>query len=915
MVSKRFFILISISLMLLSLFSFSAFALSFELEGFVGEGMVSLSGTRSNDNALSLTKNFANFVFVKKITDFYWEYSSMLGSQLTIKADFYLSDSRLDTSFNPVFEKHFSKKVSDDRYTYFLPIIELDAIGDFLKVDGAYESIYGGVLDMSFDITYLNFSRSIPSSVTLTDRVKLLGNVRTLIKDDPNLRFKKVVFSSNSNDVLFGTSEYDLTKNYVEIPAHDLVSEYTENIYVCLDQELPKGECDYIPAEDQCDSLQAYYLGYCCDGSTVSFGTYSSDNNAFCTEDKNGEGIWVLKDSLGQIFNLKDSSLVSYGSDFFVCGQIPSGLTNYNQLDDNSFFTVKLHEFYCKDKNIIECGGSNPLNSVNSVDTGYKLDLTTTIEGYDSYYCSDYLNQAGLVRLPDEGGILVTKWLHSLDDFSTGLACTDAGFVFTGTKCCGENGAGEFYNDSWSTTPRSQTPGVCWNSAYISDGTIFEDSSFLVYRGKAEVCNKPVSDCSHIFDDVDAENSALCTPLGWVKSAKENLENSVIKVTLWDSEDKFCCKQDECWDGTHCVSDGMSVGIDSDFYYCSAGSWIQGFSKSDWHDKKSGFCTLSSQCLVDPDFNMSLNDVDLYWNAEDKDKPMCINNNDYILDHYCLLGNWTSRTAFLAEQLYNIAKDQSSFSVYCGLPEKVLLDFDYSVDVEGEETEISDLLSDCRIEGTDVPCVNSICLAKFDNKVLLATSLNNDIDADNSFLYALSLDNDVCSSAQNNIFSKCGSNPVWYNVNLNSLIYSPLFTLPSLSSDLKIDFLKTKFKDIALYVSSLADNSYSFFRMPSFSNVFFSKSNNKEIFSFKEERRTLADIDYFGVDFKGLNFDQKSCLDLSKNFKGYSCTDQNIPQHFYLTAYNLTLSPRFPSNPLPTLTGFWDDLTAKVRLS
>jgi len=111
----------------------------------------------------------------------------------------------------------------------------------------------------------------------------------------------------------------------------------------------------------------------------------------------------------------------------------------------------------------------------------------------------------------------IATWLSSLDNFEIILdvipqiinlnqSCIAAGFNFTGTKCCGEI-PNEYYNDSWSVTTLSDSHGICWNSNFIPDGTIFNDDKYIAYNGSSYHCDSGF--CQNYLSNVDEEDNLL----------------------------------------------------------------------------------------------------------------------------------------------------------------------------------------------------------------------------------------------------------------------------------------------------------------------------------------------------------------------------------------------------------------------
>src|SRR3989344_8026 len=100
------------------------------------------------------------------------------------------------------------------------------------------------------------------------------------------------------------------------------------------------------------------------------------------------------------------------------------------------------------------------------------------------------------------------------------------------------------------------------------------------------------------------------------------------------------------------------------------------FAASNWQQTSEGTCGQPSQCLVSNAFNSVFdNDPNAYWDglANPAQGPKCIASGQYILDHYCNEGVWSSRTKLVASRLATLAVQSgaSVYSVSCGLPAQV----------------------------------------------------------------------------------------------------------------------------------------------------------------------------------------------------------------------------------------------------
>ncbi|MBI2151250.1 hypothetical protein HYU21_00810 [Candidatus Woesearchaeota archaeon] len=263
-----------------------------------------------------------------------------------------------------------------------------------------------------------------------------------------------------------------------------------------------------------------------------------------------------------------------------------------------------------------------------------------------------------------------------------------------------------------------------------------------------------------------------------------------------------CCPQDSCWNGYACIASMSDTLLAEPFqttsgkkyYRCVAGTWTELPLLHDWNYDKSGFCQSDNQCFVVkssseiagttaragkevvanrtegvlPDKVGFTQQTDLFY------LPTCINSTEYLFDHYCTTGDWSSRTKILAEQLLEYA-EEDDYTLYCTTPKKAVLDTPnlegafapYILGGASTETAATPA-SDGGIVptvGGDAPgcfnlaeysdsgdtaelipsnentCVNNFCILKKKNgdetKTIIATTLNKPVDDPNTFLNTL----------------------------------------------------------------------------------------------------------------------------------------------------------------------------------
>lgn len=280
-----------------------------------------------------------------------------------------------------------------------------------------------------------------------------------------------------------------------------------------------------------------------------------------------------------------------------------------------------------------------------------------------------------------------------------------------------------------------------------------------------------------------------------------------------------CCPENMCWNGYLCVEDMgthtyLTENSGNNTYRCIEGDWTHMDPKYDWNGEEYGFCTNNEQCFVTSslsegaDAEASLSDF--YTGSY----PTCIESGEYLMDHYCETGEWSSRTKFLATKLLNYA-DSDDYMMYCSNLQNNLLDYavggyNYANYLEGESAitiDVESELGDALIEETlttetsnvcfpdlstsetgrrlvpyeENTCINNVCVLKYKQgdgfATAFATSMNLNKTDDQSFLIPLGISSSeletYCSESEaaSDQFVEC-SDTLWYAADLNSLIYS-----------------------------------------------------------------------------------------------------------------------------------------------
>ncbi|MFH1053331.1 MAG: hypothetical protein V1740_02830 [Candidatus Woesearchaeota archaeon] len=123
-----------------------------------------------------------------------------------------------------------------------------------------------------------------------------------------------------------------------------------------------------------------------------------------------------------------------------------------------------------------------------------------------------------------------------------------------------------------------------------------------------------------------------------------------------------CCPEDYCWNQADdvCVSgdiedmEDSTVTVGEDEWICVYGEWKtpSELTKRDW-DGDPGYCEQEDQC------------VSININNKDEGINFCVNTGEFIEDHICNGGNWTTRTRYVALELLNYTDTNDNFTLFC----------------------------------------------------------------------------------------------------------------------------------------------------------------------------------------------------------------------------------------------------------
>jgi len=342
-----------------------------------------------------------------------------------------------------------------------------------------------------------------------------------------------------------------------------------------------------------------------------------------------------------------------------------------------------------------------------------------------------------------------------------------------------------------------------------------------------------------------------------------------------------CCPKDYCWNGYACVepmteltslAEHISDGRD---YRCVDGQWERSSPKFDWNADKWGFCSREEQCFVlSSEFGSKEYSAGTFPEGK---YPLCIDDGEYILDHYCDAGQWTSRTKFLATKLMEVA-DNDEYVLYCSPYREVLPDFENKEayiggdlpQVQKKTQDLSkailgpgkeEVLRTCftgildpqgkrLVDDAENTCVNNVCVLQYKEggrvKVAFATTLNRPIESERSFLLSLDVPQNkvgqLCAKSADGSFIECDLSQLsqaifpsgadlLYSGQLNALIYAQegISVNPGL-----LDKILKWFGDLFDIESSLSGEKAFVSQAQNFRDLYVLKSNDQEVRAVKE---------------------------------------------------------------------------------
>jgi len=311
---------------------------------------------------------------------------------------------------------------------------------------------------------------------------------------------------------------------------------------------------------------------------------------------------------------------------------------------------------------------------------------------------------------------------------------------------------------------------------------------------------------------------------------------------------------------------------------------IAGTQKCSPDGSACGYCEEESQCLLDP---------------LTPTETQCISSGQYSGDNFCDKGQWTTRTKLLALKLLKLKS--ADYVLFCDKKEVSLNTLQYlTASSQDAYTALSNFDP------------NNFCVLKNNNAVIGGASLNGNLSTNSGSINVFGVTN--CNGAMafnDNQYHPCGSNNVWYNNGLNSIIFSS--TSISISSDQEqTSFIVNIIQSIidaikGLIIKSPYDESYLNSIMK-FRQLYMSIQGSKSIMGsmdFNGQQYLNTVIEYRGFDDNLCVLVDSYNVANSDPSSGIACAQKG--QDFYVLAQGSQFTKLNPDD-------VWLDLTSKLRI-
>ena len=638
--------------------------------------------------------------------------------------------------------------------------------------------------------------------------------------------------------------------------------------------------------------------------------------------------------------------------------------TEEKTVTDSTTGTDISHSYFCnpasdsENKSIYECQGSfTPPFSTESAGQTYSTGKNISYE-QQVYYCAKETKDS-----PIEYSESSTLWTTDLDYTNAETCNIGVGtnrwtgknllhyYDTTTDFCCGEhediqeltNPGKEFslyesYNDIGGLA-------ACFNGTPQLNNNFIEDYEELyVIEGEIQGCaidRNHAKGLIHPFPDQQyKDNDHLLELLDWPNPAQENQPRedallindrqyceiingteeyfcsykevwnttgglnlnhlSIIPQEFWENDtypqNAECCEPTQCWDSTQCIEQQLNPSSEPYFgnYRCINGTWAVSDLKYDWDNHMSGYCFSQTQCLVNPSGE--------YGNS---DNPICIESDEFIGDHYCENGNWTTRTKYLALELLDLTKttNQNLYTIYCDDYTNTLNNINYIQQPSGMNI-IDFILVQRFTKGYTFNSVNNFCILNTENNIILATSLNHPIELEDysNFINVFEHTGETSLPESDEGYQLIqNSNYIYYNNQTNSIIYSKQqLNFQEYDTNL-LDFFQNLFQYITnFFTPGGFTSTYDFINQTKDFNQLYI-SNEKQVVAIRE--KVTPTQEHLSISYAGTGAD--ICESVEK-YDDYISTTDSIQ-------CNETRGITYIASSLPEGINVWSQITKKLR--
>jgi len=638
--------------------------------------------------------------------------------------------------------------------------------------------------------------------------------------------------------------------------------------------------------------------------------------------------------------------------------------TEEKTVTDSTTGTDISHSYFCnpasdsENKSIYECQGSfTPPFSTESAGQTYSTGKNISYE-QQVYYCAKETKDS-----PIEYSESSTLWTTDLDYTNAETCNIGVGtnrwtgknllhyYDTTTDFCCGEhediqeltNPGKEFslyesYNDigglaaCFNGTPQLNKNFVeGYDELYIIEGEI---QGCAIDRNHAKGLihpfpDKQYKDNDHLLELLDWPNPAqenqpredallindrqYCEIINgteeyfcsykevWNTTGGLNLNHlSIIPQEFWENDtypqNAECCEPTQCWDSTQCIEQQLNPSSEPYFgnYRCINGTWAVSDLKYDWDNHMSGYCFSQTQCLVNPSGE--------YGNP---DNPICIESDEFIGDHYCENGNWTTRTKYLALELLDLTKttNQNLYTIYCDDYTNTLNNINYIQQPSGMNI-IDFILVQRFTKGYTFNSVNNFCILNTENNIILATSLNHPIELEDysNFINVFEHTGETSLPESDEGYQLIqNSNYIYYNNQTNSIIYSKQqLNFQEYDTNL-LDFFQNLFQYITnFFTPGGFTSTYDFINQTKDFNQLYI-SNEKQVVAIRE--KVTPTQEHLSISYAGTGAD--ICESVEK-YDDYISTTDSIQ-------CNETRGITYIASSLPEGINVWSQITKKLR--